>query len=242
MNNLEFPQPNKSPQKDPETGGIPEKKEEISNTQLENIKEVFKLNPELAEITTPEQYEKYLETIFPDSKVKDIVWHGTKGDWYKTEKFDLNLSGTGSGNNENTDGIYFIKYKTATGCFGDIAFPALINIKNPNILPLTKFNKTWRNKEEYLKLKSGDGIVAEQEKSPEQYYEEALEGYNEAQKDEDEMTRSFFRKPDSPKDFHEEQLSTTYVVFNPDQIHILGSKADIEQFKNWVEKQKHEEK
>ena len=31
------------------------------------------------------------------------------------------------------------------------------------------------------------------------------------------------------------------VVFDPEQVHILGSREDIEQFKNWSEKQ-HEEK
>ena len=183
-------------------------------------------------------YAKYLETIFPESKVKDIVWHGTRGDWYKTEQFNTNLGGTSSNNKENTDGIYFIKYKQAASAFGDkkTIFPAIIDIKNPNIIPLTEFNKSWTSKEKYSQMKSGDGIIAEQEKSPEEYYREALDKYNEAQKDEDEMSRSFFRKPDGPEDFHEEQLSTTYVVYDPSQIHILGSKYDIEQFKEFVSK------
>lgn len=201
---------------------------------------IFEQNPELASVGTKEQYYKYLDTIFPNSKTKDVVWHGTRGDWYKTDNFDLKKAGKSSGNDDNTEGgIYFIKYKTAATSFGDkkTIFPALIDLKNPSIVPLTEFNKTWRSKEKYLQLKSGDGIIAEQEKSPEEYYKEALEKYNEAQKEEDEMVRSFFRKPNGPDDFHEEQLSTTYVVFDPSQIHILGSKTDIEKFKEFIKKE-----
>jgi len=42
------------------------------------VSELFESNPELASIGTPEQYSQYLDTIFPDSKVKDIVYHGSK--------------------------------------------------------------------------------------------------------------------------------------------------------------------
>ncbi|HEY1041172.1 MAG TPA: hypothetical protein VGE63_00400 [Candidatus Paceibacterota bacterium] len=231
--------------------------------QEKNIQEVFKLNPELREIALKssgisdgtlsiekqnqeavKKYAEYLETIFPESRVKEIVWHGTNGDWYKTDNFNLELSGTGSGNNSNTEGIYFIKYPSAAKGFGDkkTIFPAIIDIKNPNIVGLSKFNQTWFNKEEYLKLKTGDGIIAEQEKTPEEYYDEALAKYEEGldryQKMENPTVWDYkiLNKPKSPEDFHEEQLSTTYVVFRPEQIHILGSQSDSERFKEFVDK------
>jgi hypothetical protein len=51
-----------------------------SPTQSKNIKpgveELFESNPELASVGTLEQYSQYLDTIFPDSKVKDIVYRG----------------------------------------------------------------------------------------------------------------------------------------------------------------------
>ena len=50
------------------------------------VSELFESNPELANVGTPEQYSQYLDTIFPDSKVKDIVYHGTR------DKYD-NLQG-----------------------------------------------------------------------------------------------------------------------------------------------------
>ena len=190
-------------------------------------------------------YQEYLQSVFPDSKVKDIVWHGTKSDWYKTEKFNPEKIGSNSGNKHNTEGsIYFIKYSTATDAFGSNKMPAKIDLKNPRVLPLKDFNQTWFDKEGYLKLKTGDGIIAEQEEDPEQAYErkiakykENLRIYNEQLSQGVEPTvwdKFKFDKPESPQDFHEEQSSTTYVVFDPSQIHILGSTSDMEEFKQFV--------
>lgn len=208
----------------------------FKNWQQE-LNQIISTLPKPKEITkqqAKEFYAEYLTNIFPESKVKDIVYHGTRGDWYKNQDFDLNLAGTSSNNKNNTEGVYFIKYKGAATAFGDkkTIIWALIDIKNPNILPLEEFNQTWRSKDDFLALKKGDWIIAEQEKSPEQYYQEALKRYEEEQNDKEETFRKFARKPTSPEDFHEEQLSTTYVVYKQEQIHILWSEKDIEQFKN----------
>jgi len=52
------------------------------------------------------------------------------------------------------------------------------------------------------------------------------------------MAAKWANKTKSSEDFHEEQLSTTYVVFDPSQIYILGSKSDIEKFKEFTKKEK----
>jgi hypothetical protein len=39
---------------------------------------MFLKHPELENIGTREQYAQYVETIFPDSICKDIVYHGIK--------------------------------------------------------------------------------------------------------------------------------------------------------------------
>ena len=52
-------------------------------TPRQGIKELFEDNLELSSIGTEEQYEKYIKTIFPDSKVNNIVYHRTK-----SQKFD----------------------------------------------------------------------------------------------------------------------------------------------------------
>ncbi|MGL6064734.1 MAG: hypothetical protein ACRC0V_11640, partial [Fusobacteriaceae bacterium] len=41
------------------------------------VKELFEANSELASIGTQEEYSQYLDTIFPNTKVKDIVYHGS---------------------------------------------------------------------------------------------------------------------------------------------------------------------
>ena len=43
----------------------------------EGVDFAFKQTPELSNIGTMEQYSEYLDTIFPESKVKDIVYHRT---------------------------------------------------------------------------------------------------------------------------------------------------------------------
>ena len=71
----------------------------------EGVEDLFESNPELANIGTPEQYSQYLDSVFPNSQVKDIVYHGTKG-----EKFDKFKS---SEKGEFGKGVYFGNYQTA---------------------------------------------------------------------------------------------------------------------------------
>ena len=40
--------------------------------RISQIQDIFNENPELASISTPEQYSQYLDTILPDSKVEEI--------------------------------------------------------------------------------------------------------------------------------------------------------------------------
>jgi hypothetical protein len=56
------------------------------------VEELFNSNPELASIGTPQQYSQYLDTIFPDSQVKNIVYRGSEKGIEKDEKFWLYFS------------------------------------------------------------------------------------------------------------------------------------------------------
>ena len=58
----------------------------LLSEQEKNIQEVFKLNPELEQIGTVEQYTEYLKSIFPKSEVQDIVWHYSDNE-FKDENF-----------------------------------------------------------------------------------------------------------------------------------------------------------
>ena len=64
-------------------------------TIKEGISELFEFNPDLNDIGTKEQYSQYLDTIFPSSKMKDIVYHGS-GDKFQGDKFDKKFQGNTS--------------------------------------------------------------------------------------------------------------------------------------------------
>ena len=53
----------------------------MPTTVKPGVSEVFEANPELTSIGTPAQYSQYLESIFPTSQVKDIVYHGTTAEF-----------------------------------------------------------------------------------------------------------------------------------------------------------------
>lgn len=49
-----------------------------STSVKEGVEELFNSNPELSSIGTAQQYSQYLDNIFPNSKVKDIVYRGSE--------------------------------------------------------------------------------------------------------------------------------------------------------------------
>ena len=67
----------------------------------DEVNEFFKSNPELANIGTVEEYSQYLDTIFPDSKVKDILYHGTDKEF---DTFDKTTRGKNTGSEKFEDG------------------------------------------------------------------------------------------------------------------------------------------
>jgi hypothetical protein len=148
--------------------------------KMEAIDGVFKDSPELAAIGTKAQYMQYLSTIFPDSKVKDIVYHQGKEDF---EKFDLSKS-------TESPVIYFSYYKPTTSIFGDKTKSLILNFKNPFIekdsLQYDSLEQTYKDK---FVEEGYDAIITPNEIG---------------------------------------------VAFEPEQIHILGTKQDIEGFKEFV--------
>lgn len=194
------------------TVGLPFKKETVgTQTVIDNkssIKELFNSNPKLAEVGTEEQYSKYINSIFPDSKVKDIVFHGSK-----TKKPTDIFVETFIGKNHKILGVgkgfYFTKDFNYSKVFGETTF-SIINITNP-----TDFNSNNYDTKEELEAATrelsskGDGVIDSRENF---YY---------------------------PKGEEKLKLSSSpdYIVFKPEQIHILGSEQDIEAFKEFVSKE-----
>jgi len=167
----------------------------------DGVKELFNENPILASIGSPEQYSQYLDTIFPDSKVKHIVYHRTK-----SEKFDVFNNGTENYLKNDTytkDGIYFNNnINSGKEVYGKNIIAALVNIKNPYLF-----------KEEPLFAKEGD--------NPKNLSINSID--KNKLDDEDGVLFKLGLKGQT-------------IVFEPNQIHILGSKDDIIGFENFVKK------
>ena len=157
------------------------------------VKELFNSNPELSSIGTPEQYSQYLNTIFPDSKVKDIVYHGTRNQFAEFRK--TNIAFLEKLNIKLNRGTYFSTNKEHANYLKTIdsrregmVISALINLKNPH-KPL--WDHVLFNSKKY------DGLI----------------------------------------NYNKKDLNFTideFAVFEPKQIHILGSKQDIKGFKEFV--------
>jgi len=168
---------------------------ENPNTKL-GVQELFDSNPELANIGTQEEYFQYLNSIFPDSKVKDIVYHGAMEQLLpKDGKFKGYVT-------------YFSTIKKYSETFG---FPvnrkvvqAVVNIKNPYNAPseLADVPEEIHNTDEFTNPR----II----KSKKLGYDSVI-GVDAGQKE-----------------------GGTIAIFEPKQIHILGSKQDIEGFKEFT--------
>jgi hypothetical protein len=57
--------------------------ENIDNNLNSDLDLIFKNNPELDKIGTKEQYSEYIKTIFPNTKVKDILYHASPNKFTK---------------------------------------------------------------------------------------------------------------------------------------------------------------
>ena len=109
-----------------------------SQERLNQIQEIFNQNPELSKIGTVEQYASYLDTIFPNSKVKDIVYHGTRFIFDKFDKSKIGMSTLGG------KAFYFTKDFKSAGRYawndmyedgtsqGHFIMGVILNMKNPS--------------------------------------------------------------------------------------------------------------
>ena len=163
----------------------------------EGVDNIFKENSELSKIGTQEQYSQYLDTIFPDSKVKDIVYRGgniTKEEFENSEHTPTDYMDLGSG-------LYLSPNIDFAKNYGKPR-ATIVNIKNPK-----------------------DTTIAHQERIE---YGQKEGNYGIPQLDSE-------GKYDGIVDLSQE-FNKTYelVVFEPEQIHILSSKKDLEMFKNFI--------
>lgn len=159
-----------------QTKELPNSYDSRENTPIkEGVSNIFDENPELAKIGTQQQYSQYLDTIFPDSKVKDIVYHGSDTKFEGFLEDNLNYFGT----------------KEIAKGYGKNLYPVLIDINKP-------------------------------------YYEDGGNLSNQSYED------LFDKLDESNSDGFVSNNKKLFVPKTEEQIHILGSKQDLEGFKGYI--------
>lgn len=190
-------------------------KQEIPKIK-EGVDFVFEQNPELASIGTQEQYSQYLDTIFPESLLKDIFYHSGK---IKIKDFNDSFNERGG------VGFWFMRLRQPKflygnekyiAPYGDKETPVLVNIKNPVVL---------ENKEVTGNINGIDFSIMGYNLNKIKDY-----GYDAVTNDTLSSEEMINIKQD-PKKW--KQYET--VVLDRGQIHILGSQTDIENFKKFIE-------
>lgn len=159
-----------------------------------NLDKIFELNPELSIIGSKEQYQKYLQNIFPESQVKDIVWHASLKNFKDEEFKDESHFGTFA---QAKSRVSYIKQVKTDFNAEEYFYPVLLNIKNLKHVKDADYN--WKEEVLEAKKEQFDGL---------EYTNQGEIGTN--------------------------GMENSYVVFNPEQIHTLGSTTDKEGFEKFT--------
>ena len=182
----------------------------------EGLEFAYYSNLELATVGSKEQYNEYIRTIFPNSKTPNIYYHGgRKGiETFKTPKdFDFKKNkGVHSGTKDY--GIYFTGDKSIAKTYSRGYNKSERQIY-PVLLDTQEVYKT--NKFFALNLRK---LFGSKVLNPQSITEK---DFNTTLKGKDSVI------------WHGEKGEI--IVFSPSQIHILGSKSDVEGFRNYVKNQ-----
>ena len=181
----------------------------VAGEVAKGVQELFVSNPELNSIGTPQQYSAYLNTIFPDSKVKDIVYHGTPDGRF--DSFDINQAGKNT--RQSTQGIYFTDSKKTADFYaeGSIDFSQFESLEEYNAVKTAKVFPAVLNAKN---LKLVDNPQAQDRQG-------------------DAVLRTIDKLADNGL-VGDLDFAHQYIVFEPEQVHILGNKQDIAGFKKFV--------
>lgn len=200
-----------------------------AGTVLEGVQELFDSNPELAKLGTVEQYSRYLSTIFPNSKLKDILYHGSDR---QINEFNTR---------HNDAGTHFGTLQAAK----DRSSKHDVDYKDWIIhTVLINANSIYNQKDDLGTTGDSDlfynlyenKLISEQELIEiNEYIDANIAGDSQAISLEYQsiLERLKFDSVEYINRF-EDKGSTSYIVFEPEQIHILGSKQDVEGFRNFV--------
>jgi len=233
-----------------------------STTEVkEGVLELFESNPELASVGTPQQYSQYLDTVFPNSKVKDILYHGGDLSNIVSRELptfftkDINYASLFTGVSATSDEKR-IRIKGAT-----YAIDSIEELGDEKYEVTTKNNKKFivGKFAEYYTVDPIHGFESskkpiteynKQRKTTSSVFKAIVNVINPAYVNENsfENFKSIKEKlTENDSIIGEETIDTvkrgankftaegeSIGVFSPEQIHILGNKQDIEGFKNFV--------
>ena len=136
-------------------------------TVEEEVVNIFNINTKLADIGTQEEYSEYINTIFPNSKVKDILYHGSEEknelDDFDESKIKLNHEYLAAGN-----GYYLSNDKNYAKLYGNKLTFAIVNFENPAIINTSDqdflaLDRSERDKIIENLLKTHDSIIDNRE-------------------------------------------------------------------------------
>lgn len=181
----------------------------LNENKADIIADIFGIFTDLSKYGNEEDYSKYLDTIFPNSKIKEIVYHGgtLNPDDRGKDSFTGELGGK--------YGIYFTGSKMRAKSYlraggndyksrGNIYF-ALLNIERP------LDSKIWS------KWKFGADTITD----------EGLKQMRDANSDGIIVT-------DLLSKYTKIRYTTQYVVLDMNQVHIIGSDKDVDGFKKYM--------
>jgi hypothetical protein len=185
------------------------KKEKLNNLiQLsgKSVSGEFELTSELKNIGTKEQYFQYLATVFPNSKVKNIVYHWSRVafELYDKDKTKAQSKDLGHYLNLSTDPNAWKDYAKKTAKAEPIKQTYIINLENPYLAK--DFFKEARNEE---------GSPEERFESQEEFWDWLEKNYDGIFEDKGFQIAVFNDKTNALR---------------------LGSKEDVQGFKDFVNK------
>ncbi len=116
------------------------------------LEDIFS-NSEFEKVGSKKQYLEYIKSIFPNSNINHIVYHGTNA---KFDKFDKQFFGKETPNYLKTSGFWFTRMKFFAENWGE-ASPYILNMENPyeNVTSPTNPNVANQIKDIPLALKLG---------------------------------------------------------------------------------------
>lgn len=211
-----------------------EEENNIDNNIKEGVNFVYKQHPELINVGTKEEYSEYLDSIFPESQIRDLLYHGDSKEGEKKEFYKKD----GERGSRDTV-IFFAKDKSWAKRWAqdknDNITSVLVNIKKQfNFDDLSK-----EDKEELVELSRQDIISKD---LPEDF---AKKWSKNILNDLKEGRWETFNEPYLAKFFNEKGYDSwtekegqgyeNLTVFSPDQIHVLGSDIDVNNFKKFLE-------